>query len=107
MLAGGLVVLGVAADRQQPTMYARMQRLHAAVHHFRKAGQLGAVTGGEAGRLQGRPRPARRDDLDAVRFQGGRERYETGLVGDRKEGSTNALIGHVYPARSTQAACSM
>ena len=36
-------------------------------------------------------------------LKGGRERNETGLVGDRKESSTNALIGHVYPASSKQA----
>ncbi len=103
VLAGGLVVLGVATDGQQPAMHARMQRLHAAVHHFRKAGQLGNVSDGKTGRLQRRRRAARRDDLDAVRSQGGRERNETGLVGDRKESSTNALIGHVYPASSKQA----
>ena len=36
-------VLLVRADRQQPAMHLRVQRLHPAVHHFRKAGEFGDV----------------------------------------------------------------
>ena len=42
-------VLGVAADRQQSAVYARMQRLDAAVHHFRKSGQFADVEHLESG----------------------------------------------------------
>jgi hypothetical protein len=38
-----LDMLGVVADRQQAAMHQRMQRLDAAIHDFRKAGDLGNV----------------------------------------------------------------
>ena len=43
MLARGSFVPRIASNGEQPAMHARMQRLYAAVHHFRKAGQLGNV----------------------------------------------------------------
>ena len=60
-------VVGVVAKREQPAVDARVQRLHAAVHHLRHAGQRGDVDDRKPG-VGERPRGAAgRDDLDAVR----------------------------------------
>ena len=59
-------VRGVVADRQQAAMHLRMQRLHPAVHHLGKAGEVRHVAHLQAGvgeRLGG---AAGRDQLDAV-----------------------------------------
>ena len=63
-------------------MDARMQRLHAAVHHLRHAGDGADVGDGEPGvgkRLRG---AAGREDLDAVLGERAREVDDAGLVGD-------------------------
>ena len=60
-----LRMLGIAADRQQPAMHRRMQRLDAAVHHFRKFGQFAHLDDRQAGIAQRHAGAAGRDELDA------------------------------------------
>ena len=68
------------APRQDPAVDLRVQRLHPAVHHLRKAGKFADITdfktkfakpgGGAAGRNQ----------LDIVPRQAGGQLLESGLV---------------------------
>ena len=55
--------------REQTAMHLRMQRLHPAVHHLGKAGDLGDVGHREPGLGKALARAAGRDDLDAVPAQ--------------------------------------
>ena len=59
-------VLLVVADREQPAVHLRMQRLHAAVHHLREAGDLRHVGHLEPGVGQRLAGAAGGDELDAV-----------------------------------------
>ena len=52
MLADGRDVLRIVADVQNAAMHLGMQRLHAAVEHLGKAGQLGDVFHRDAGVAQ-------------------------------------------------------
>ena len=87
---------GLAADRQQAAVDARMQRLQPAVHHLGKSGQLGDVDDLEAGFRQRRGGAAGRDQLDPARFQRLAQFDEAGLVGNRDEGATDRreIKGH-------------
>ncbi len=64
-----LPVLGVVADGEKAAMHIRMQRLDAAIHDFRKAGDLGDVGDSEAGIRQRLERAPGRQDGDAERDQ--------------------------------------
>ena len=62
-------VIGFVADREQPAMHFRMQRLDPSVHHFRKAGQFRNVLDLQPGfrdRLRG---AAGRNEFDAMERQ--------------------------------------
>ena len=85
----------IVADRQQSAMHLRMQRLHPAIHHFGKAGEVRDVAHLQAGvgdRLGG---AAGGDELDAVAAERAREVDQPGLVGNREEGAGDAAeVGH-------------
>ena len=98
MLASGRVVDRVAANAEKTAVNFRMQRLHAAVHHFGKAGQLGNVLDRQTGRLERRCRAASRDKLDTAGIESGGKGNEPGLVGDGQKSSAYLLVGHVYPS---------
>ncbi len=66
-------VIRVVAHREQAAMHLGMQRLHPAVHHFGKAGQLGHVEDGKARVRQRFASAAGRDELDASPRQRTRE----------------------------------
>ena len=83
-------VVLVVADREQAAMHLGMQRLHAAVHHLGKAGELGDVEHGEAGIGQRLAGAAGRDELDAVLGERAGEIDQAGLVGDGDEGAGDA-----------------
>jgi len=89
-------MLGIGADRQQAAMDLGMERLDAAVHHLRKAGQLGHVAHGEAGSRELLSGAAGRDELYAVAGEDAGELDQPGLVRHREESAGNAaqLIGH-------------
>ncbi len=81
---------GVAADGEQTAMHGRMQRLDAAVHHFRKAGQIGHVDHVQTGLAQLFARAAGRNQLDAVVVQRVGELDQAGLVRDGNKGARGA-----------------
>ncbi len=77
-------------------MHRRMQRLDAAVHHFRKSGQIADVEHlqpGVAERLAG---AAGGDELDAEARKRAGEFDHSGFVGDGNEGARGAaqVVGH-------------
>ena len=96
--AGGLVVLGVAANGEQPAVNARMQGLDAPVHHFRKARQLGDVGDGETGSFQCGRGAARRDQCHAMTGECAGEVDETRFVGNRQQRAADFLLAHVRPS---------
>jgi hypothetical protein len=73
-----------------------MQRLNAAVHHFRRAGQFGDIDYGKSGILESLGGAARRNQLNAEARQRSRKCNQTGLVGDRKQsaGYASRVAGH-------------
>ena len=82
-----LGVLGIVAQREQAAMDRRMQRLDAAVHHFRKAGEIADVEHVEPGIAQRLARAAGRDQLDAVAGERAGEVDHAGFVGNGNEGA--------------------
>ena len=81
----------VVAHREKPAMHLGVQRLHAPVHHFGKARQVGDILHRERRRLDRLRGAAGRDKLDARLVEGAGEIGEPGLVGNRNEGAANAL----------------
>ena len=92
-------MFGVVADREQAAMDLRVQRLHPAVHHFGKAGELGDVVDRQAGRRDRLRGAAGGDELDAVAGQRVGELDQAGLVGNGQQGAGNAAGGRSW-ARS-------
>ncbi len=78
-----------AAARQNAAVNLRMQRLHPAVHQFRKPGVVSHFARGDAGFRQRAMRIAGRKDLDAVRDERGREFDDARLVGNADERPPN------------------
>ena len=89
-------VLFVGADRQQPAMHFRMQRLDPAIHHFGEAGQLGDVDHLQPGIFQRLGRAAGRNEFDAVAGKRLGEIHQSGLVGYRQQSAGDAarVAGH-------------
>ena len=77
-------------------MNARMQRLDAAVHHFRKSGQFADVEHIQSGIAERHAGAAGRNQLDAEARQCAREVDDPGFVGDGNEGARGAaeMFGH-------------
>ena len=82
-------VCGVLAQRQQPAVDFGVQRLHPAIHHFRKPGDVGDVEDIYARFAQRVGRAAGADDLNAETFQLLREIDNTGLVRNTDERAPN------------------
>ena len=78
---GGFVV-GIAANVEQTAVDARMQRLHAAVEHFGKAGEIADVLYRQAGLAECTRGATGRDQLDAETCEHLGEIDEAGFVGD-------------------------
>ena len=85
VLLGGAHVLRVVAHRQQARVQLRVQRLDAAVHDLRKAGEVGdrAHLDARVGQLAGGA--AGGDDLDPQLRQAAGELDDPRLVGDRQQ----------------------
>jgi hypothetical protein len=75
----------VVADRQQPRVQARVQRLDAAVHHLRKAGEVLDRADLEARVGERGGGPAGRHELDAEAGEAAREVDDAAFVGDRQQ----------------------
>ena len=78
-------VLGVAANRQNAAGDLGVQRLHAPVEHFGKAGDLGDVPHRHAALANQPRRAAGGDEFRAQLHQRARELHNPGLVGDADE----------------------
>ena len=85
VLAGGVDVRLVVADRQQAGVEARMQRLDAPVHDLRKAREVLDRAHLEARRGKLGRRAAGRDELDAELGQAAREVDDPSLVRDGQQ----------------------
>ena len=77
----------MVAPREDAAVDGRMQRLHPAVHHFRKAGQIRDARDGEAGLGQRARRAAGRDELEAAIDETTAQFDDSGLVEDAQQGS--------------------
>ena len=97
VLRHGPHMLAVAAYCQEAAMEHRMQRLDAAIHHFRELRDLGDFAHREAGRGQDFRRAPGRDQFDAELRQKLGEFGEPGLVRNRQQGPGNTAehVGHV------------
>ncbi len=91
VLVHGRLMGGVGAHAQKPAMDAGVQRLHAPVHDLGKAGDVGDVPHGQAGRLDRRAGAAGGDQLDAARGKAPRQIHEPGLVEDRKQRAAHGM----------------
>ena len=85
VLSAGGFVLRIAAQVQQSAVHFRMQRLHTAIHHLRKAGVIADIH-----HLQTRFAHHTRGTAGAEDFHAGRrqclcKRYKAGLVRYRDE----------------------
>ena len=94
-------VLFIPADREQSAMHFRMQRLDAAVHHFGRAGEFGDVGDREAGFAKRLCRAAGRNQLDIKERELPGERDQSGLVGDRQQGSRDTTRMAAHDARAS------
>ena len=94
----GCDVPRVVAQRQQAAVDRRVQRLHAAVHHFGKARQVGHVAHGQP-RLPQRLRGAAGGQkLDPPARQSAREVDQAGLVGNgNQRAAKRDGAGHAGP----------
>ena len=90
------VVLRVAAHGEQTAVHLRMQRLHAAVEHLGKSGELGDILHGEPLGAQRRRRAAGGDQLHAHGGKLAGERDEPRLVGHRKQRAANARVSSSF-----------
>ena len=80
---------GLVADAEQAAVDRRVQRLDAAVHDLREAGDGADVGDGEARCLQGTPGAAGRDQLDFGRCQRLGEFDQAGLVEHGEKGAAD------------------
>ena len=85
VLGGRRHVLLVVAQRQQPGVELRVQRLDAAAHDLREAREVLDRPDLEPALAQRGRGAAGRDQLDAQRSQPARELHDPGLVGDRQQ----------------------
>ena len=75
---GGM--FGIIAHREQAAMHHRVQRLHAAVHHLGKAGQLANVLHHKASGAERFGGPARRHQFNMPRRQRMAKLHQSSLV---------------------------
>ncbi len=96
-------VILVGADRQQTAVHLRVQRFHPAVHHLRKAGQVGDIDYLQPGILERLRGAAGGDELDIVAGKRRGEVDEPGLVGHRQQcaGNTARVAAHGLPASTS------
>ena len=85
---GGLVRF-IAANEKQAAVDFRMQRLHAAIQHFGKAGVFADVLHGEAGVAQCFGRAAGGNDFNSCLRENLGERNKSGFVRNGNKGALN------------------
>ena len=82
----------VVAQREQPGVEPRVERLQAPVHHLREAREVLDLARLDAGAGELTRGPAGRDDLDAELLQAACEADDAGLVGDRQQRAAHAHL---------------
>ena len=87
VLGHGAAVCGIFAAVQDAAVHLGMQRLYAAVEHFRKAGEFGDVLDRDAGVAQQLGGATSGDEIDSECGELAREVGEAGLVGDTEDGA--------------------
>ncbi|MNM83567.1 hypothetical protein D3C81_956300 [compost metagenome] len=97
-------VLGQVAAGQDATVHLRVQRLHAAVQHFRKAGVVGHLRHGQAGVGQQLGGAAGGKQHHAERVQVAREIDDAGLVGNGEKGLLDHGLGERFKVNRVAAA---
>ena len=80
-----------AGATEQAAMDLRMQRLDAAVHHFRESGDLGDIAHGQAGVTQCLRRAARGQQFHAMARQRVGQVEQAGLVGNGQQRPSHGL----------------
>ena len=86
----------IVADGEQAAVHLGVQRLHPAVHHLGKPGDVGDVDHLQACVRQGLGGPAGGDDLDAVPGEPTGEIHKPALVGNRQQraGDRTQALAH-------------
>ena len=97
----GGFVLRVAANVEQASMHARVQRLHSAIEHLRKTGQFADVLDRQTGLAQRLCRPAGRNQLNPKTFERPRKFDEPAFVGNTQQRPPNRLRASSSYTRST------
>src|SRR5208282_221644 len=99
VLGDGGGVRGIFAAIQNAAVNLGMQRLDAAIEHFRKAGEFGDVFDRDAGVAEQLGRTSSGDEFDAEAGELAREIDEAGFIGDAEDGALDAGIaaGHDRP----------
>src|SRR5262245_30364788 len=87
-------VFRVVSKGENSTMNSRVKRLYPAVHHFRKARDLGNILDGNSVVAQQRSRAATGSDRNTQGGQGPGEFYDAFLVRNADQGSLNP--GHCW-----------
>ena len=95
----GFDMLGIAAPCQKSAVHRRMQRLDAAVHHFRKAGELAHIEHFQSGLAEDLARAAGRNQLNAEPGECMREIHDAGFVRNRNQRARGAaqIVAHRAP----------
>jgi hypothetical protein len=83
----------IGASAEDAAVNFRVQRLHAAVHDFRKAGVVADLDDRDAGIAHGLCGAAGRQDLDAASGQKRRKIDKAGLVGNGNQGPPDCGCG--------------
>ena len=96
----GLHVLGQVAARKNAGVHFRMQGLHAAVEHFRKAGVVADFDDRHICFAQQFGGAACRQDVDAECVHGAGEFHRTGFIGQADQGFALVHRDRVYRTRS-------
>ena len=95
VLGHGGEMLGIVAHGQQAAMHLGVQRLHAAIHHFGKTGEVGNVAHRQTGVAQSLGRAAGRDQIHTLFRQRPAQLDKARLVRNRKQGAADGdWLGH-------------
>ena len=89
-------VTRIVVPAQEAPVHLGMQRLHAAIHHFGKAGVVGDVADGDARLLQVLARAAGAEDFDAAGNQFANEFDEAGFVADTDQSTFDCWIHCIH-----------
>ena len=78
-------MFGIVAPCQQSPVHRRMQRLDAAIHHFRKTSERADVEHFQSGLAEGLARAAGRNEFDAEAGERARKIHYAGFIGNRDQ----------------------